>query len=266
MKRASAPTAPRAPAATPQMTESERERERKAKEQRYKETRDKIFNEKPTTPPTKTGSRNNKGGKRTPARSREVTPPGSGAATPVPTSAAATATNVWSPPPPAPLPQLVTTGAITGFSRNNATLDAAPVAPAKRSDWQLRQVALDGAMLESQAAQYDAPVAEFDPVAGGGGSSDGGGVGLDWDEFRRDAWTASPSLGDGIGSGLASISIDVRGVEEEERRVEAEWGEEQASGATKEGIVRAVRAPRGPDASGSRGFGRGRGGGAAVGR
>jgi hypothetical protein len=119
----------------------------------------------------------------------------------------------------------------------------------QREEWQLRQVALDGKMLESQAAAYGLANATEEGVMEGGGR----GGGLDWDEFRRDQWAGGRKR------------ETEEGFEELEGRLEklglSGGGNRSGNGngTPKSGEGTPVRAPRGPDAEG-RGFsGRGRG-------
>ena len=138
---------------------------------------------------------------------------------------------------------------------NHGTFNAAPVAKKKQADddWKLRQVEIDGKMLESQAQKY-----------GFGETGDEGcreEQGMDWDEFRRDAW--DPAGGRAREPGLEEQMrrMDVGG----ESRGSAR--EREASRETREQRdepVRAVREPKGPEAGAGRGF-KGRGNGRRIG-
>ena len=186
-----------------------KERERQDRERRYQEAKDRIF-----AGPANTNTK------------KKPTPP------PPP------------PPPPPKQPQQrrqnppLGSGAITGFSLNAGSLAAAPVRQRERQEWQLRQVAVDGKMLESQAQAYG--IGRDEALLGDRER------GLDWDEFRRDQWG-----GDGVAEVAGRLEkLDV-----------VEFGESATEGGSKRGggVAQPVREPRGPDGDG-RGFGRGRGG------
>ncbi|KAI5854641.1 hypothetical protein BZA05DRAFT_392135 [Tricharina praecox] len=249
LKRAS-PSASPAPAPSRTSTRSEekerKEKERKEKERRYQEAKDRIFaasSPSTTTASSPVPSENESGkgkgkGKQSGGNSPRKNSP-SGTATNT-TTTGTTSSSARRPQPQQPQ----STGAITGFSLNSGSFSSAPIKARERQEWQLRQVALDGKMLESQAQKYG--FGRNDELLGDKER------GLDWDEFRRDRWEG--------------------GVEEEvEGRLErldfVEVGESADEPMLKPprksvaGTVTPVREPRGPDSEG-RGFsGRGRGGG-----
>lgn len=257
-----------AAAAARQNSERERkEKERRERERRYQEAKDRIFASDnggggTATPPTpdKKGYSKKKG-----ARSSGQSTPGKPSP---PLNASVPAAAAASPKPKttankAPPPSLPSMGAITGFSLNSGSLSAAPVRARERQEWQLRQVALDGKMLESQAEAYG--FGQDDELLGDRER------GLDWDEFRRDRWSggaeyevAAAAEEDGrrgeeergeIGGRLAKLDFVEVGESADER---LPWRDP----AVAAGLVAVVplREPRGPDREG-RGFaGRGRGG------
>ncbi|KAI5780413.1 hypothetical protein EDC01DRAFT_668042 [Geopyxis carbonaria] len=264
---------PRAAAAAdvlnrPISTAEQRDRERKEKERRYREARDKIFNAPASTNGSAAGEgKNKRGGKKT----TTTTPTGSGARTPTKAASA--------PPTSAPAPAPLVGGAITGFALNGAA--ARPVVAKQKEDWKLRQVALDGKMLESQAERYGY-VADPSAVPGDG-EGVGAGAGMQWDEFRRDgAWRDENTAAvlDDVEERLGGVRLDAgsrssrggggsggspgRGNGGNGNGVgNGSGGVSLLSGpgsGTASPVVRAVRDPKGPDANAGRGF-RGRGNG-----
>jgi hypothetical protein len=214
-----------------------RERERKEKERRYQEAREKIFNggNAQSSSPTKKGGKGGNGkrsGKSTPTPPPKSTPEKKKSPQRQPT-APDIEKPVRKPSPP------IAGGAVLGFSLNNGTFSA-PVAPAPpKDDWRLKQVAIDGKMLESQAAAYGFT---DDNVHG---EEDG----LDWDEFRRD-----------FGGGETVERMQRLDINDAMVEGEFEKQRERGGAEKKETEIRASRAPRGPDANGGRGFGARRGG------
>jgi len=213
-----------------------KEKERKEKERRYQEAKDRIFAASAGATEKKTGKKKGSSGR----NSGQNTPKKSSPPPPEPKSSG---TN--SPVRSTPKPQ--STGTITGFSLNAGSLSAAPVKVRERQEWQLRQVALDGKMLESQAEAYG--FGRNEELLGDKER------GLDWDEFRRDRWSG------GRQSGWEGEAV----FDELEGRLDkldfVEFGEsaEEPGNRQIDGAVVPVREPRGPDGEG-RGFaGRGRG-------
>lgn len=242
-----------------------KEKERRERERRYQEAKDRIFasdsggggTATPPTPdkknyPTKSG-RNS--GQSTPGK------PSPRLNASIPLAAAAAAASPKRRTAMKAPPAFPSSGAITGFSLNSGSLSAAPVRARERQEWQLRQVALDGKMLESQAERYGFGQDE-EPL----GDRERG---LDWDEFRRDRWTSM-------------AGCEMVAAEDEDRREEEECGEiggrlakldfievgesaderlpwRDPAAAVGLAAVVPLREPRGPDREG-RGFvGRGRG-------
>ena len=246
LKRAS-PSASPAPAPSRTSTRSEekerKEKERKEKERRYQEAKDRIFAS--SSPSTTAGSspapsENDKGkgkGKKSGDSPRKNSPPG----TTTNTSTEPTTSPARRPQHPQ---QPQSTGAITGFSLNSGSFSSAPVKARERQEWQLRQVALDGKMLESQAQQYG--FGRNDELLGDKEH------GLDWDEFRRDRWEGG--VDEEVSGRLERLELVEVGESADEPRPRTP----RRSAA---GVVAPAREPRGPDSEG-RGFsGRGRGGG-----
>ncbi|TGZ79751.1 hypothetical protein EX30DRAFT_342101 [Ascodesmis nigricans] len=261
-------------------TKEEREKERKEKERRYQEARNKIFN---------SGKEQSGGGKRS-GRGKAGSATHSGNSSPAPSPArtprsmtvekeksfqssprvAASPAESSSPKPPQP--QIKSTGTITGFSLNSGSFTSAPVKkkiPTPADDWKLRQVALDGKMLESQAMKYG--FGSADPYQGldayngreyvGLGEdaessweiaekNEVAAEGMDWDEFRRAPWDPSQGL---LEEKMAGMEI---GGGSGERRRDGREGEKER----KEEPMRPVREPKGPEVGAGRGF-RGRGNG-----
>lgn len=217
-------------------TKEEREKERKEKERRYKEVKERIFAEGKAAGGGATtdgnggnnggnnganGNGRGQGGKRGGRGGSGNSTPKSGARTPghqsspSPTPQPQPQSSNSCPNPGASDPSFsqpkvaaskpLSTGAITGFSLNSGTLSA-PVKQKERSEWQLRQVELDGKMLESQAQQYG--FGQNEELLGDMEN------GLDWDEFRRDQW-GGERRGEGQGQSYAegygtTSSYDVR--------------------------------------------------------
>ncbi|KAF8542734.1 hypothetical protein BDD12DRAFT_823773 [Trichophaea hybrida] len=214
-----------------------KEKERKEKERRYQEAKDRIFASGAGATEKKTAKKKCGSGK----NSGQNTPKKSSSPPPQPRSSG---TN--SPARSTPKPQ--STGAITGFSLNSGSLSAAPVKIRERQKWQLRQVALDGKMLESQAEAYG--FGRDEELLGDKER------GLDWDEFRRDRWSGGRE-----GGWEGEVVLD-----ELEGRLDkldfVEFGEsaEEPGSRRIDGVVLPVREPRGPDEEGKGFAGRGRGG------
>jgi hypothetical protein len=210
-------------------TKEEREKERREKERRYKEVKERIFAEGKAAGATTDGNGGNnwgndgangngrgQGGKRGGRGGSGNSTPKSGAGTPRHQSSPSQTSQPQPQPSnsrgssnPSSQPKIaakpISTGAITGFSLNSGTLSA-PVKQKERSEWQLRQVELDGKMLESQAQQYG--FGQNEELLGDREN------GLDWDEFRRDQW-GGERRGEGQGQSYAegygtTSSYDVR--------------------------------------------------------
>lgn len=217
------------------------ERERKEKERRYQEAKDRIFASSSTsTSSTPEKGKGKKSGRNTPKKASPTPPP-----LPPPVEKPARNSNDAPKPKLTPPPQ--STGAITGFSLNSGSFGAAPVKARERDAWQLRQVALDGKMLESQAQQYG--FGRDEELLGDKER------GLDWDEFRRDRWEGGPE--DEISGRLDRLEFVEVG----------ESADEPAAPRrpAQSGVITPVREPRGPEGEG-RGFGGGGGRGRGSGR
>jgi hypothetical protein len=217
-----------------------KERERKEKERRYQEAKDRIFaasSSSGTSTPEK-GKGKRSSGKNTPKKASPPPPPPpiEKAARPLP-----------NPKPTPPQPQ--STGAITGFSLNAGSFSAAPVKTRERDAWQLRQVALDGKMLESQAQQYG--FGRDEELLGDKER------GLDWDEFRRDRWEGGAE--DEVTGRLGRLELVEVGESADEPASRTPRRINPVSEAP--GVVTPVREPRGPEGSGKGFSGRGRGSG-----
>ena len=257
-----------AAAAARQTGEKERkEKERRERERRYQEAKDRIFASNyaggdtapPPTPDKK--SYPMKSGRNSGQSTSGKPSPRLNASTPVAAAAAAAASPQRRTAKKAAPVLLSSTGAITGFSLNSGSLSAAPVKARERQEWQLRQVALDGKMLESQAERYG--FGQGEELLGDRER------GLDWDEFRRDRWTSMAGYEmvaaededrreeeecGGIGGRLAKLDFVEVGESADER---LPWRDPAV--ATGLAAVVPLREPRGPDREG-RGFvGRGRG-------
>jgi hypothetical protein len=242
---------PPAPSTSPSV-----EAQRKERERRYQEAKDRIFAESPTAAtndgsysgvkqPQQQKKKQGKTGGRVCDKASRINSSNSSRGSSPPQTAAAEK-------PLKQPPTLIGTGTIKSFSLNSATIITGPIKAREREEWQLRQVAIDGKMLESQAEACGYGGVNKDELLGDKEK------GLDWDEFRRDKWS-----GDGNVVGTDSVKLQGRlerlevadKASNDQRRKNGEINQNNAVQST------VVRMPRGPDANSGKGFnGRGRGG------